>query len=442
MDDESIADSVVRVRIYVVENAAWRGRSLTLGVLEFLRREGCAGATVFNGVMGFGRHGRVRTGTIVDAIVPLPQVIECVDRPERVRRLLPTLREMAGGALITIEDVRAVQFPRRELREIAAQLRVRDVMTPGEEVDAAPADAGLEELVVLLLRRGRHAVPVVDRERRVVGIITEDDLIARAGLPLRLSLLRALGNPADPAVATHLAGLRGEGRTASTIMTPEVTTVGSEMSVALAAEVLLQRQLRQVPVADPGGRLVGMLSRFDILRTAANAEIRADDSAAPPGGSLLGVSRRVGDVLHRAVPAVRPDAALPVVLDAVASTRLHCAAVVDEAGRPVGLVADTDLLRRITPAARPGLLRRLMHQLRAGSPGERESWQRFTGQRAAEVMHPIAELLVVSADDLLADVIDWALDRESYRITVIDDEGRLVGVATRADLVAALATAI
>lgn len=433
--------SAVRVRLYIVENDTWRGRNLALAVLETMRREGGAGATVFNGVMGFGAHGRIRTGAIVDAAMPLSQVIEWVDRPERVERLLPTLREMASGALITMEEVRVLQFAVRALRDIATNLRVRDAMTPEERVVAAPTDAGLDELVTLLLRHGRHAAPVVDRQRRVVGIVTENDLITRAGLPLRLMLLRALGDPDEPAVAAHLAGLRGEGQTTASIMTTEVTTVSPDMSLNIAARTLLQSNHRQVPVVDAEGRLAGMLSQFDILRTAANTTISDDESPprAPGGGAP---PRRVAEALHRRVPTVRPDAPLPEVLDAVATTLLHCAVVVDAQNRPLGVVADTDLLRLVTPGARPGLLQRLMHQLRPGTAEEREGWQRLTGQRAADVMHPRDELLVVPADAPLAEVIDRVLAEGSYRVTVVDDDGRLIGMANRADLVAAMAATI
>lgn len=432
-----------RVRIYVSEADTWQHQPTYQAVLELLRRERCAGATVMRGIMGF-THGRITTANLVDLAPALPIVVEWIDTPERVQRLLPVLSQMTPEGLITVDEVRVVKYPRSVLRDVPRDLRVRDVMTPAERVVAAPVDASLHELVVLLLRKGRHAVPVLDRDRRVVGIITNRDLVERAGLPLRLELLRALGDPEQPAVAAHLAGLQGEGRTAASIMTREVVTVGPDVLVADAAREMLERRLKRLPVVDSAGRLLGMLSRIDVLKTVSTGFGRRE-AVPEPAEQRLGshpVPSQVGAVMNPHVPLVRPTTPLAEVLDAVVSTRLNRAVVVDDARRPVGIVVDTDLMRLVTPHAHPGLMQRLMHRVLPGTAESRQEWQRLTGQCAADVMRPREQMLVVPVDAPIAEVIDQSLARRSKLITVVDAADRVVGMADRADLLAALAATV
>ncbi len=353
-----------------------------------------------------------------------------------------------------------MQAGHRALRAVPPLLRVADVMTPAEEVDCVAPETPLHDLVQLLLRKERRAAPVVDAERRVVGIITNSDLVDRAGLPLRLELLRALGDPDDPRVAAHLTGLHGEGRTAASIMTHPVVTIGPHVPVVEAAKLMLERRLKRLPVVDAQGRLLGMLSRMDVLKTAttayppaaapletavpgltAPAPIAVSPTPAPAGGrdGPRGRPQRVGDVMNRLVPTVTPDTPLPEVLAALVSTRLNRAVVVDETRRPVGIVVDVDLMQRVTPAAHPSLVQALMRRVLPGTSEAREQWQRLTAHTAKELMRPRHEMLVVPQDAPLAGVIDQSLERRIKLIAVVDDEGRLVGMADRADLLAALA---
>src|SRR5919198_1969609 len=85
----NIAGTGRRVRIYTGEASQWRGKPLFLAVLEFLRAEGAVGATVTRGVAGFGANSRIHTATILRLSEDLPIVIDWIDTPERVERLLP-----------------------------------------------------------------------------------------------------------------------------------------------------------------------------------------------------------------------------------------------------------------------------------------------------------------------------------------------------------------
>ena len=95
----------VQVTLYINEADEWQHRPLHLEVLNYLRQENVAGATVFHAVAGFTGRSRVKTTSLVDAGGRLPLVITFVDTDEHVGRVLPHLREMAAYRLIVRENV-------------------------------------------------------------------------------------------------------------------------------------------------------------------------------------------------------------------------------------------------------------------------------------------------------------------------------------------------
>lgn len=98
-------NKAVQVTMYLDESDHWHHKPLHLEVLQFLRREGVAGASAFHAVAGFNGRSAVRTTHLVDAGGNLPVVIIFVDFEEHVSRVLPHLREMAPHRLIVRENV-------------------------------------------------------------------------------------------------------------------------------------------------------------------------------------------------------------------------------------------------------------------------------------------------------------------------------------------------
>ena len=99
----------VQVTIYLNEADEWQRRPLHIELLNYLRRENVAGATVLHAVAGFTGRQRVHTSTLVDAGGKLPLVLTFVDADEHVQRVLPTLRQMAANRLIIRENVQIEQ---------------------------------------------------------------------------------------------------------------------------------------------------------------------------------------------------------------------------------------------------------------------------------------------------------------------------------------------
>jgi hypothetical protein len=93
------------LRIFIGESDGDDGRPLYQAIVETLRREGLAGATVLRGIEGFGKSSRLHTSHILRLSEDLPIVIECVDTADRIEAILPVLDEMIGDGLVTIERV-------------------------------------------------------------------------------------------------------------------------------------------------------------------------------------------------------------------------------------------------------------------------------------------------------------------------------------------------
>lgn len=100
----------VLVRIFIGESDRWHHQPLSNAILERLRREGFAGATVFQGVAGFGARSILHTSHLLRLSEDLPVVIEVVDTSEHVERLIPILDEMVSEGLVTLEKARVIKY--------------------------------------------------------------------------------------------------------------------------------------------------------------------------------------------------------------------------------------------------------------------------------------------------------------------------------------------
>lgn len=101
------------LRVYIGESDRWHGKPLFQAIVEMLRREGVAGATVLRGIEGFGAHSRIHTARILRLSEDLPLVIDVVDSAERIERVLPLLDDMVDEGLITVIDVDIVKYRHR-----------------------------------------------------------------------------------------------------------------------------------------------------------------------------------------------------------------------------------------------------------------------------------------------------------------------------------------
>ena len=105
-----IPTEAVLLRIYIGESDRWGRKPLYEAIVLAAREAHLAGATVLRGPMGFGKSSRLHTAKILRLSVDLPLVIEIVDSEEKINAFLPTLDNMIGGGLVTLEKVKVLHY--------------------------------------------------------------------------------------------------------------------------------------------------------------------------------------------------------------------------------------------------------------------------------------------------------------------------------------------
>jgi len=138
------------------------------------------------------------------------------------------------------------------------------------EVISASPDTTVNAIARLMAARGISGVPIVDQDERVVGVVTELDMIVRntrLDPPAFFQILDGripLETPAHYRKRLH----HMLGALARDVMTEDPATIGPAADVETLAELLVKKGANPVPVVD-GGRLVGIVSRADIIKMMA-----------------------------------------------------------------------------------------------------------------------------------------------------------------------------
>jgi uncharacterized protein len=99
-----------RVTIHLGESDRYGHKVLYEAIVELLRAEGCAGATVVKGVMGFGKNSRIHTSSILRLSENLPVMVIFADTTERVEAVMPRIDKMLSGGLVIVEDVQIARY--------------------------------------------------------------------------------------------------------------------------------------------------------------------------------------------------------------------------------------------------------------------------------------------------------------------------------------------
>jgi CBS domain-containing protein len=146
----------------------------------------------------------------------------------------------------------------------------------GDVMTTSVVSVGLEtptrEVAKLLLERNISAVPVVDAGGAPVGMVTESDIIKREidrRAPRRIWWLEMLAEGEDLA-AEFVGYLKAADRPVREVMAAPVITVAEDTPVQTVAETLLKHRIKRVPVVR-NGRIVGIVSRADLLRALARS---------------------------------------------------------------------------------------------------------------------------------------------------------------------------
>jgi len=136
---------------------------------------------------------------------------------------------------------------------------VADVMT--RRVATVTEETTYKQIVETLTKNGVSAVPVVDLDQHVIGVVSEADLLHKVDI----AGLEPHGWPVERK-RTRIAREKANADFAGDLMTVPPITVTESDSVAVAARLMDTEQVKRLPVVDSKGRLVGIVSRSDLLR--------------------------------------------------------------------------------------------------------------------------------------------------------------------------------
>jgi CBS domain-containing protein len=168
-------------------------------------------------------------------------------------------------------------------------VNVVDLMTT--DVIAVPPATGLREAARLMFRNRVSGLPIVDDDGALVGVITEADF-------LRFEVERQ-------------EGVRVSGETVGDVMSRGVVTVGPEMEIGDAAKIMAVQEIRRLPVVDENNRLLGVISRADIV----SLYTRPDDV----------IEDEIREDLIRRVLLIDPDGIEVIVSNGVVTLGGHLA---------------------------------------------------------------------------------------------------------------------
>ena len=102
-----------RLRIYIGEADSWEGKSLYKALILKAKELDLAGATVFQGCMGYGANSRIHTASLIDLSADLPIMIEIIDSAEYIEKFLPYLDLMVKEGMVTVDDIQVIKYGKK-----------------------------------------------------------------------------------------------------------------------------------------------------------------------------------------------------------------------------------------------------------------------------------------------------------------------------------------
>ncbi|MDD3928063.1 MAG: DUF190 domain-containing protein [bacterium] len=419
-----MAISYSLIEIFTSEGAMWQGKPLTTAVVNYVADQKIAlRCIVFRGLAGCYENGEIAVQDIVILSLNMPVKVEIILPTTQLEAVLPHIEEMVQDGIVSVRDA-GVRFFRSRKHLIPKHLKVRDAMTPSPKA-VGPATP-VADVIRLLLSSPFNGLPVIDSDGRVIGIITQKDLIKRAGMPLRLGLLAEMDEMDKEGLESFIGNAAS--KTAAEIMTSPAVTVKEDTYLSDAVEIMLGHSLKRLPVVDNTGKLTGILARIDVFRVIAR-EVPHWQKMATCEVDVRGL-HYVSDIVNRGMHTVHPGASLDEVADAIAGSDGQRVVVVDEAGCLLGIISDKDLLRALS-GHKPGLWDYLLSKLSFTETGQehKELIKDIKAGTADEIMK--TDVISVHPDTTIDEAINLMVDKGLKRLPVVDAQGEFQGLISR-----------
>ena len=239
-----------KIEIFTSEEVRWQGQPLYDAIVQFVHDlKIAARCLVTRGIEGSYESGEIATGRLEVLSYNMPVRITIIVPAVESERILSKAEEMVTDGIVAVQDLRVISHKTRGLL-IPRDTRVRDIMTPAPK--KVNLDTSLAEVARLLLSSTFTGLPVVDQENRPVGVISQGDLIYKAGMPMRLGLLAESDREKVSAILEALAP-----RQAKEVMTQPAVTIEQDKLVTEAVNLMLKKQVKRLPVVDAARKTGG-----------------------------------------------------------------------------------------------------------------------------------------------------------------------------------------
>jgi len=173
------------------------------------------------------------------------------------------MRDISGYLDITPGDFKDVYLKafRHAVERLTRGIKAEQVMT--KDVAFVVRETPLKEVARIMASRGISGVPVLESDSTVAGVISEKDFLAAMGAGVATRVMevvaQCLGGKACLAAPSRA-------KSAEDIMNKPAVTVGRDTPVMEVADILIKNRINRVPVVDSEGRMVGIISRADVVR--------------------------------------------------------------------------------------------------------------------------------------------------------------------------------
>ncbi len=410
------------IEIFTSEEVRWQGTPLCEAVIRFVHDlKIAARCLVTRGIEGLYESGEIATARLEVLSYNMPLRITIVVPAAESDKILSKLAEMVADGIVAVRDLNVISHKTRGLL-IPKETRVRDIMTPSPK--KVGLDTPLDEVARLLLSSTFTGLPVVDGANRPVGVISQGDLIYKAGMPMRLGLL---AESDQQKVGVVLEALKP--RQAKEVMTRPPVTIRQDSLVTEAVDLMLHKGVKRLPVIDEAGKLVGILSRVDVFRTSMRES--PDWQAFQEQQIVVENLRSVADIMRRDTPTVFPETPVEEVIETIDRSDIQRVCVVDREGRFQGLISDRDLLIAFSER-HPGIWDYFVSKIPFTERGRKHrQLQQFllSVKTAGEVMN--TDIVTVQEDAPINEAIRLMLEKAIKRLPVVDAQGKFKGLISR-----------
>jgi CBS domain-containing protein len=409
------------IEIFTDEEARWQGEPLPSAIIQYVHDlKIAARCLVTKGTAGSYESGEIATSRLEVLSYNMPVWIRIILPAFESDPVVAAMGKMVTNGIVAVQDLDVVSHRTRGLL-MPRQIRVRDVMTT--DLKKVNLDTPLDEVARLLLSSTFTGLPVVDAENRPVGIISQTDLIYKAGMPMRLGLLAESERDKVSAVLESLGS-----RQAREVMTQPAVTIGQDKLVTEAVQLMLKKQVKRLPVVDDNGKLVGNISRVDVFHSILRE--CPDWQAFQKHAITVENLRLVSDIMRRNVIAVSPDTPVEDLIRIIDGNDIQRICVVDQAGIFLGLISDRDLLVAFADR-HPGIWDYFVSKMPFTERGRRHKLlqEHLRKKTAGEVMK--TNIVTVQEDAPIDAAIRLMLEGTFKRLPVVDAQGKFKGIVSR-----------